>query len=237
MFLNNFFTNLTKKLNNFVNFFNSSFISFFKKINSYFFVLFNILGSLSHYFILFFLILLFFLYFSGSFFDISNLITILLSNDTGNNLHFFENWIISFNYFFIIYTFFLFLPKFFLFFISLFENLFMDNLNVFLKLDVLLNYDYFNLDVNSISVFTETFTNLIFFKLSCFFSNLFNLSLDLNFFYSNPIFFYSGLLFLLSTILSLILMSYLGLYGVFVTNLITLFIFWLSILFYFDFFF
>jgi len=49
-----------------------------------------------------------------------------------------------------------------------------------------------------------------------------------------PLFFYFGLLFLLSTLMSLLLMSYLGLYGVFFINLITIVGFWLSTIYYID---
>jgi len=240
LFLSNFFINLNKKLNSFINFFsNSYFINFFKKINSFFDWFGTTLSNLFNYVFLFFLVLLFLLYFNGSFFDISNFILLFLSNDNGLNFDFFEDWIISFNYFYIIYTFIVFLPKFFLFFINFLENIFFENLNSFCKSDVLLTYDFFSLNTNSISVFTETFINLIFFKLNVFMSNLFNFdfNFDSNYLYNNPIFFYSGFLFLFSTIISLILMSYLGLYGVFITNLITLFTLWVSVLLYFDFFF
>nr|NP_049599.1 NADH dehydrogenase subunit 5 [Tetrahymena pyriformis]AAD41944.1 NADH dehydrogenase subunit 5 [Tetrahymena pyriformis] len=49
-----------------------------------------------------------------------------------------------------------------------------------------------------------------------------------------PLFLYTGLLFLTTTILSLICMSYLGLYGVFVVNLISITLFWVSMLYYFS---
>lgn len=49
-----------------------------------------------------------------------------------------------------------------------------------------------------------------------------------------PLFLYTGLLFLTTTILSLICMSYLGLYGVFVVNLISITLFWISMLYYFS---
>lgn len=214
-------------------------MNFFKKINFIFEWLGNLISNLFNYILIFFLVLLFFLYFNGSFFDVSNFISIFLINDLGYNFDLFENWVLSFNYFYIMYTFVLFLPKFFLLFLNFFENIFFDNLNSFCKSDVLLSYDFFNLNVMSISVFTETVTNLIFFKFNVFISNLlnFNLNLDYNFLYNHPLFFYSGFLFLFSTLLSLILMSYLGLYGVFITNLITLFTLWVSVLLYFDFFF
>ena len=52
-----------------------------------------------------------------------------------------------------------------------------------------------------------------------------------------PFFFYFGLLFILTTIFSLIFLSYLGFYGVFLINLISLIFFWLSTLLYFNIFF
>ena len=229
MFLNNFFINLNKKLNNFIN--------FFKKINLFFDWLGTTLSNLFNYIFVFFLVLLFLLYFNGSFFDVSNFILLFLSNDNGLNFDFFEDWILSFNYFYIIYTFVLFLPRFFLFFINFLENIFFDNLNSLCKSDTLLTYDFFCLNTTSISVFTETFINLIFYKLNFFITDLFNFNFNADYLYTNPVFFYFGFLFLFSTLLSLLLMSYLGLYGVFLTNLITLFTLWVSVLLYFDFFF
>lgn len=49
-----------------------------------------------------------------------------------------------------------------------------------------------------------------------------------------PLFFYFGLLFIFSTISSLFLLSYYGFYGVFILNLITIILFWISTIFYFD---
>lgn len=70
------------------------------------------------------------------------------------------------------------------------------------------------------------------FKIKYFSSNQF---LKLIFLNSNlPIFFYFGILFILSTIFSLFLLSYLGLYGVFILNLITIIAFWISSIFYFN---
>lgn len=48
------------------------------------------------------------------------------------------------------------------------------------------------------------------------------------------LFFFFGLLFFLSTVFSFVFISYLGLYGVFKLNIITLFLFWLSVLFNFN---
>lgn len=62
-----------------------------------------------------------------------------------------------------------------------------------------------------------------------------NRFLKLIFLNSNlPVFFYFGVLFVLSTIFSLFFLSYLGLYGVFILNLITIVMFWVSSIFYFN---
>jgi len=187
--------------------------------------LFNSLSNLVNYVYIFFLILFFILNFGGIFFDLSTPLSIVLYNDLGSDFDLFENWVLSFNYFYIIYTFILFLPKIFFLYVNFLENIFFDNLDAFCKSDVVLSYNYFTLDANSISIFTEVFTNLILFKVDCLFNELldFNVEINSNFLYNNPIFFYSGFLFLFSTLFSLIFMSYLGLYGVFITNLITLF--------------
>jgi len=55
--------------------------------------------------------------------------------------------------------------------------------------------------------------------------------------YNLPLFFYFGLLFIFTTVFSLLLLSYLGLYGVFILNLISLFLFWFSTLLYINIFF
>ncbi len=49
-----------------------------------------------------------------------------------------------------------------------------------------------------------------------------------------PLFFYFGLLFIITTLSSLILLSYLGLYGVFFINLISILLFWFSSILYFN---
>jgi NADH:ubiquinone oxidoreductase subunit 5 (subunit L)/multisubunit Na+/H+ antiporter MnhA subunit len=54
------------------------------------------------------------------------------------------------------------------------------------------------------------------------------LDIDFN---STPIFFYFGSLFFFTVILSWLFFSYLGLYGIFKLNIITLFLFWVSLLF------
>ena len=63
------------------------------------------------------------------------------------------------------------------------------------------------------------------------FLNLFNFNF-LDFISSTPIFFLFGTFFLFTIIFSFMFISYLGLYGVFFLNLISLFLFWLSLLFY-----
>lgn len=52
-----------------------------------------------------------------------------------------------------------------------------------------------------------------------------------------PVFFYFGLLFILTTIFSLVLLSYYGFYGVFFLNLVTILLFWFSTIIYFNMFF
>lgn len=52
-----------------------------------------------------------------------------------------------------------------------------------------------------------------------------------------PIFFYFGILFIFTTLCSLLLLSYLGLYGSFLLNMFTLFLFWFSTLLYINVFF
>ncbi len=72
-------------------------------------------------------------------------------------------------------------------------------------------------------------------------SFLFNIKLSvINFFFDGvhtldlPIFFYFGILFVLTTVISLLLMSYLGLYGVFFINLVSIILFWVSTVLYID---
>jgi hypothetical protein len=63
------------------------------------------------------------------------------------------------------------------------------------------------------------------FKKQEFFSNLTVYILD-----TNNFFFLGAFLFVASSIISLFMLSYLGFYGVFVFNLVTIFIFWLSVI-------
>ena len=119
---------------------------------------------------------------------------------------------------------------FFIFF--LFYNCYIDVVYEFL-----LNLSYvfkFN-GFKSLKLFYDFFANSIsldyaFFEKDYLQSKKFKKIIFLN---SNlPIFFYFGVLFLLTTIFSLILLSYLGLYGVFFINLLTLILFWFSSIFY-----
>lgn len=57
-----------------------------------------------------------------------------------------------------------------------------------------------------------------------------------NIFINNNLYLFFGLLFLFSTVLSFFFYFYLGLYGVFIFNILTLFLFWLSVTLCFDFF-
>ena len=52
-----------------------------------------------------------------------------------------------------------------------------------------------------------------------------------------PLFFYFGLVFIFTTLISLVLLSYYGFYGVFILNLISIVLFWFSSIIYFDTFF
>lgn len=73
--------------------------------------------------------------------------------------------------------------------------------------------------------FFEKFTYNCYYFLFYFNEYLYNIIIHS---FNLPIFFYFGLLFIFTTIFSLILLSYLGLYGVFLLNMITLFLFWFS---------
>lgn len=61
----------------------------------------------------------------------------------------------------------------------------------------------------------------------------FNLHFLLTYIYNEPWFFYFGIFFLTTTIISFFFISYLGLYGVFLINIISLFSFWFTTLIYF----
>lgn len=154
--------------------------------------------------------------------DASNFLFLL------SNFNFFYIfWIISsLKYEFL--NFFLSLPFFFIF--------------SFCKVDIynlLLNMSYlfkFN-GYNSLSEFNEILFSKIEFDYLMFKEEYLesNKFIKIILFNSNlPLFFYFGLLFVFSTLLSLLLLSYLGLYGVFFLNLLTILMFWVSAIFYFD---
>lgn len=107
--------------------------------------------------------------------------------------------------------------------------------------------DAFMHDLNNFSLKTFVANEA---DISSFYYDLFNsitewqlglLDLIMNFFvdffyteFTQPYFLYFGYLFIFSTIVSFILMSHLGLYGVFCLNLITIVMFWLSTVIYID---
>lgn len=66
-----------------------------------------------------------------------------------------------------------------------------------------------------------------------FFPNLQNV-FDGFFDFNNPVFFYFGVFFFFTTVLSFFFFNYLGLYGVFSLNLVSLFFFWIALIFYFN---
>ena len=103
----------------------------------------------------------------------------------------------------------------------------------------LLNYHWFSQDLNIYTFYNNTIDYILSYP-RLFFLDLFNTFISLVYYINNadlPVFFYFGLCFILTTVISLILMSYLGLYGVFIINLITIIMFWLSIIYYIDIFF
>jgi len=108
--------------------------------------------------------------------------------------------------------------------------------------------DYFN-SFNQLSLTKNTWTlnellfipaadNLVHFLDLTHYNNIshnaIKFDLNIEFINSYPLFIYFGFLFIFSTIISLFCLSYLGLYGVFIINLITIVLFWLSTLYYFD---
>lgn len=112
----------------------------------------------------------------------------------------------------------------------------------------LLNYD---LSVNTLNLIFEKhgFSDLVFFyilKITEFKVNYYvwvNEYLYISFFkyfilgFNLPLFFYFGLTFIFTTLISLVLLSYFGFYGVFILNLISIVFFWFSSIVYFDTFF
>jgi hypothetical protein len=123
-------------------------------------------------------------------------------------------------------------------------------INVFnlLVFNDLLNYD---LSVNTLNLIFEKhgFSDLVFFyilKITEFKVNYYvwvNEYLYISFFkyfilgFNLPLFFYFGLTFIFTTLISLVLLSYFGFYGVFILNLISIVFFWFSSIVYFDTFF
>ena len=105
--------------------------------------------------------------------------------------------------------------------------------------EFLLNLSYlfkFNKN-NSIKIFYDLYIynselNYCFFESEYLHSKKFKKIILLN---SNlPVFFYFGLIFIITTLSSFLLLSYLGLYGVFFINLISIIFFWVSSIFYFN---
>jgi len=136
------------------------------------------------------------------------------------NLVFFNNSYNNFNFDKIIY--------------SLNFNEYSNNILYFFNFDKIIYSLNFNEYSNNIlyfnnSNFNSNYYNLILYKFYLFFfsfnENLHNIII---YSYNLPIFFYFGVFFILTTLFSLILLSYLGLYGVFIINLFSLILFWLS---------
>lgn len=154
---------------------------------------------------------------------------------------FFPLWFTTFSYahFFVFsFDYFYFYP---LYFLNFFEALLFEDLdNNFNNVDTMLTYyswDFYG-DPAAASITTGEWADLVINQIAFLLDYRNYLPfLTKTFFYKTPVFLYTGLLFLFSTILSLVFMSYLGLYGVFILNLMTLFSFWVSVLVYMDFFF
>lgn len=216
----------------------AGFLDFLKKINL-------ILEQRWYY--LFSIILAFYLilYFDGVFFDLSPLLNYFIFNWDSNkddfSFSFPERLVFIFGYPTILYNLYSLMNDYAIYAMYFFKNLLLEDVFNVGRLESVLDYKLW-LNNNSREFSSEFFITLLFYKVDLVVDSLksfFNIDFFFNssFLKSNPIFFYTGFLFLFSTLLSLILMSYLGLYGVFVVNLITLLTFWISVLFYFDFFF
>ena len=93
-------------------------------------------------------------------------------------------------------------------------------------------YFYFEFQKPSGSTsFFKIFVDSVFFYFKGCWTNFnFFIIFDNSFWASTPIFFYFGSLFFFTVIISWFFFSYLGLYGIFKLNFITLFLFWLSLL-------
>ena len=161
------------------------------------------------------------------------------------DLNFFYSNFLKLNFF---YLFDFFLKNFYIFidfFYHVFTLFFYNNINSNFNLDKIL----FVLNINEYNIFIDNGLSTVgsyyfnfFNKLNYIFYNfLFSFNEYLYhiiiYSYNLPIFFYFGILFIFTTIFSLILLSYLGLYGVFLLNMITLFFFWFSTLLYINVFF
>ena len=100
-----------------------------------------------------------------------------------------------------------------------------------------LSYSFYSNEFFSLKHFHDYYISINELKFKIFIYEYFNSKKFIKIILLNsnlPIFFYFGVLFILSTVLSLFLMSYLGLYGVFFLNLITMVMFWISSIFYFN---
>lgn len=86
----------------------------------------------------------------------------------------------------------------------------------------------------SLAFVNEVVSNILVLLKKFYTISLSSLTSNTNFFIMNyldyPIFLYFGLFFFFTTFMSLIVLSYLGLYGVFCLNLISLTMLWLSII-------
>lgn len=103
------------------------------------------------------------------------------------------------------------------------DNLFYNNANNYIDL-IIPNYESYKIFVG--------FTFNDFFLDKYYNYNIKNISTELLNKY--PVFLFTGLLFLSTTVFSLICLSYLGLYGVFIINLVSILLFWFSMLYYFN---
>lgn len=151
-------------------------------------------------------------------------------------------WLTTFSYLHFIVSLFKYFDLYVLCGFNFFETFFIDSDKNYCGVSTSLEYylwDFYgNGDTRSVWIQTLSWRDLYYEVLWNFIDyRNYKPDLILNFFYSSPVFFYTGFLFLFSTVLSLLLMSYLGLYGVFVLNFVTLLSFWLSVVFYMDFFF
>lgn len=213
------FERFRERLNKVINFFN---LSFFNKINLY-----QVLISL--YVVLYFM-------------SVYNLLPqwfVDLTLPNGSDCTNFINLFLSLNWGYLIYMFSFIKFELFNYLINAFNFVFFNDL---------INYD---LSVNNLnSIFEQHgFSNLVFFyilKITELKVNYYvwvNEYLYISFFkyfllgFNLPLFFYFGLIFIFTTLISLILLSYYGFYGVFILNLISIILFWFSSIIYFDTFF